>query len=134
MSSNNKKVNNIRSDPYNVLGVSIYADKDEIKKAYRNLAKKYHPDINKSKDAAEQFRKVQTAYETIMGIGVQPNLESIETKMEHVFDTLNKSLDKMLEELKIQQNKAEQEEKEQEELNIKKLKHQEEESMRIMYG
>ncbi|MBS3152557.1 molecular chaperone DnaJ [Candidatus Woesearchaeota archaeon] len=49
-------------DYYEVLGVSKNSSKEEIKKAYRELAKKYHPDISKEKDAAEKFKKVSEAY------------------------------------------------------------------------
>lgn len=57
-------------DPYTVLGVSHNATDDEIKKAYRSLAKKYHPDnyddSNPLKElAAEKMREVNEAYETI---------------------------------------------------------------------
>jgi molecular chaperone DnaJ len=41
------------------------ATKDEIKKAFRELAKKYHPDINKEKDAPEKFREINEAYEVL---------------------------------------------------------------------
>ncbi len=54
-----------KRDYYEVLGVSKDADHDTIKKAYRTLAKKYHPDINKSADAPEKFKEVQEAYEVL---------------------------------------------------------------------
>jgi len=49
-------------DYYNVLGIKKDSSKEEIKKAYRDLAKKYHPDISKEKDASEKFKKVSEAY------------------------------------------------------------------------
>lgn len=50
---------------YDRLGVSKDASQDEIKKAYRKMSKKYHPDINKEPGAAEKYKEVQEAYETL---------------------------------------------------------------------
>ena len=49
-------------DYYEILGVSKNASKEEIKRAYKLLAKKYHPDVSKEKDATEKFKKVSEAY------------------------------------------------------------------------
>lgn len=50
---------------YDRLGVSKDASQDEIKRAYRKMSKKYHPDINKEPGAEEKYKKVQEAYETL---------------------------------------------------------------------
>jgi curved DNA-binding protein len=52
-------------DYYAALGVDKNASADEIKKAYRKLARKYHPDVSKEKDAKEKFQEVSEAYETL---------------------------------------------------------------------
>jgi curved DNA-binding protein CbpA len=58
------------TDPYQVLGVTRGASDEEIKKAYRTLSRKYHPDANvnnPNKDQAEErFKQVQQAYDQIM--------------------------------------------------------------------
>lgn len=54
-----------KRDYYEVLGLNRSASKDEIKSAYRRLAKKYHPDINKASDAEDKFKEVQEAYDVL---------------------------------------------------------------------
>jgi curved DNA-binding protein len=52
-------------DYYKILGVARGANDDEIKKAYRKLARKYHPDVSKEANAKERFQEVGEAYETL---------------------------------------------------------------------
>ncbi|XP_014787454.1 dnaJ homolog subfamily C member 16 [Octopus bimaculoides] len=52
-------------DLYDVLGVSRFASSQEIKKAYKNLAKIWHPDKNNDPDATDKFMKINEAYETL---------------------------------------------------------------------
>ena len=65
-------------DPYKVLGVSKNATDDEIKKQYRNLSKKYHPD--KGGDE-EKFKEISEAYEKL----TNPNTEDDEDPVSHIF-------------------------------------------------
>jgi curved DNA-binding protein len=50
---------------YETLGVNEHASADEIKKAYRKLARKYHPDVNKEESAVEKFKEINAAYEVL---------------------------------------------------------------------
>lgn len=54
-----------KRDYYDILGIDKNATNEEIRKAYRTLAKKYHPDVSKEKNAEDEFKKVQEAYETL---------------------------------------------------------------------
>ncbi len=52
-------------DYYEILGVPRTASQEDIQKAYRKLARKYHPDVNKAKDAEERFKEIGEAYEVL---------------------------------------------------------------------
>jgi curved DNA-binding protein len=52
-------------DYYEILGVTRGADADDVKRAYRKLARKFHPDVSKEKNAEEKFKEVQEAYEVL---------------------------------------------------------------------
>src|SRR5699024_9140641 len=52
-------------DYYEVLGVDKNASKEEIKKAYRKLARKYHPDVSQEDNAEDKFKEAKEAYEVL---------------------------------------------------------------------
>ncbi|UHA74195.1 molecular chaperone DnaJ [Paenibacillus sp. 481] len=54
-----------KRDFYEVLGLDKGANEDEIKKAYRKLARQYHPDVNKAADAEDKFKEVKEAYDVL---------------------------------------------------------------------
>ena len=57
--------NAVAKDYYAILGVSRDASADEIKRAYRRLARKYHPDVNPDPEAQERFKEINAAYEVL---------------------------------------------------------------------
>ncbi len=70
-------------DYYEILGVSKDASKEEIKKAYKKLAKKYHPDINKSKDAEEKFKKINEAASVLLDDNKRKNYDRFGSNFEN---------------------------------------------------
>ena len=54
-----------KRDYYEVLGVPKGSGTDDIRKAYRKLARQYHPDVNKSHDAEAKFKELNEAYEVL---------------------------------------------------------------------
>ena len=54
---------------YETLGISEGASEAEIKKAYRKLARQYHPDVNKSHETEEKFKDINAAYEVLRESG-----------------------------------------------------------------
>ncbi|MBQ9940855.1 MAG: DnaJ domain-containing protein [Clostridia bacterium] len=54
------------TDPYSILGVSPENTDEQIKKAYRELAKKYHPDVNPGVDTSDKMKEINQAYDLIM--------------------------------------------------------------------
>ncbi|GAB2214751.1 hypothetical protein Drorol1_Dr00019114 [Drosera rotundifolia] len=65
-----------RESPYEVLGVSASASEDDIKRAYRKLALKFHPDVNKQANAQENFMRIKHAYNTLMNSKSQKRYDS----------------------------------------------------------
>src|SRR5699024_1776222 len=67
---NRRTKRKMSKNPYDVLGVSQNASDDEVKKAYRELSRKYHPDANVDNPLAdlaeEKFKEIQEAYDEIM--------------------------------------------------------------------
>ena len=53
------------ADFYQILGVSRDADADTLKRAYRKLARQYHPDVNKEPGAEDKFKEIGKAYEAL---------------------------------------------------------------------
>jgi len=76
------RVSRGRQDYFSILGLENGTVKGEIKRAYRQLAKKYHPDINPSPDAHDKFIEITEAYEILMNSDVQVYYVDQETEMD----------------------------------------------------
>lgn len=64
-----------KRDYYEILGLSRYATEEEIKKAYRKLARQHHPDVNKSPGAEERFKEINEAYEVLSDAAKRANYD-----------------------------------------------------------
>lgn len=69
-----------KRDYYEVLGVSRDASQEEIKKAYRTLAKKYHPDVSTDPNATEKFAEIQVAYDCLSDPDKKANYDRFGTE------------------------------------------------------
>jgi len=79
-----------RKDYHKVLGVSKKASKKEIRKAYRKLALKYHPDKCKEPDAAEKFKEINEAYAVLSGKEKPREIAKMSRGMDWTDDVVNR--------------------------------------------
>ncbi len=64
-------------DYYKIMGVQRNASQDEIKHAYRRLARKYHPDVSSEPDAERRFKELSEAYESLTTPAPEPGALSL---------------------------------------------------------
>ena len=73
-------------DYYEILGVARDADAATIKSAYRKLARKYHPDVNKTKEAEEKFKDINEAYEVLSDKAKRQRYDSLGSNWHRLLD------------------------------------------------
>jgi DnaJ-class molecular chaperone len=80
-------------NPYEILGVDVDSDDKKIKKAFRKLAHKYHPDKSNSQDAAEVFKTILEAYELLKRNNfkyTQEGISSMDFSLKDIRDKMRK--------------------------------------------
>ena len=73
-------------DYYSILGVSRSASTEEIQRAYRKLARTYHPDVNKDPAAEERFKEISEAYDVLSDPGTRAKYDRFGATFRHVPD------------------------------------------------
>ena len=87
---------------YEILNISKNSSQIEIKKAYKNLALKYHPDKNNSLEAKEQFQKISEAYQTLsnkesrVAYDLDGTIPDIFDNPSEIFEKIFKNMDPVL--------------------------------------
>lgn len=77
-----------KKDYFEILGVSKDASEEEIKKAYKKLAKKYHPDVSQEKDAEKKFKEIQEAYSVLGDESKEKTTKNLDTILTDSNNTL----------------------------------------------
>src|SRR5688572_7530980 len=65
----------VKRDYYEVLGVERNANEDEVRRAYRRLARQYHPDVNKDTGSDSRFKEINEAYEVLSDVEKRRNYD-----------------------------------------------------------